>query len=104
LDSIDYYLNIPLDSIAEDIRQLNLQRLRAMLPPPDSTDVDANDPIEGETPPARDAEEGRRDGRISNSQSKESERIDRKNERLEKKRARKEKRKDFIDGVLGKGN
>ncbi len=102
LDSIAYYENLPLDSIAEDIRQINLQRLRAMLPPPDSTDMDADDPIEGGAPTG---DAGRKkDGNLSTTQNKESERIQKKNERLEKKRDRKEKRKEFFDGLLGKGN
>ncbi len=101
LDSIAYYETLSADSISEDFRQLNLQRLRALLPPPDSTDAGGDLPIEDET--STDDERGR-DGRISSSQSKESERIQKKNERLERKRERKEKRKDFIEGILGKGN
>lgn len=102
LDSIAYYENLPADSIAEDIRQLNLQRLRALLPPPDSTSINSTDgPVDEES---GEGEEGRRGGFISTSQSRESERIERKNERLEKKRERQKKRKEFIDGIFGKGN
>ena len=95
-DSIAYYEGIPLDSISEDLRQMNLQRLRALLPASDSTDVDNAEPLEGEAP----NDEG---NRLSKAKSKESEQIQKKNERLEKKRERKEKRKEFIDGILGKG-
>ncbi len=108
LDSIDYWQNIPLDSIPEEIRQANLSRLRAILAArdsinaTDSTAIDVDLPIEDGT----DENGGKRDRRMSGSdaRSQESERIKRKNEKLERKRDRKEKRKDFIDGILGKGN
>lgn len=99
IDSINYWLNVPADSISEDIRQLNLQRLRAKLPAPDSTETE-DVPIEGGAPDER----SKGDGTISQTQSEESERIERKNERLLKKRERKEKRKEFFNGLLGKGN
>ncbi len=97
LDSIAYYENVPIDSIDEDFRKMNLQRLRALLPASDSTDLDSTDPVEGEGTD----EEG---NDLSSAKSKESQRIQKQNERLEKKRERKEKRKDFIDGILGREN
>jgi penicillin-binding protein 1A len=95
LDSIAYYENVPIDSIDEDFRQMNLQRLRALLPPSDSTELDNAEPVEGEGTD----EEG---NDLSSAKSKESQRIQKQNERLEKKRERKEKRKEFIDGILGR--
>ncbi|MBI1228251.1 MAG: penicillin-binding protein [Bacteroidetes bacterium] len=99
LDSINYWLNIPADSISEDIRQMNLQRLRAKLPPRDSTDSD-DELLEGEAP----SEDGftRKGGSSSAPRSEESLRIEKENEKMLKKRERKEKRKEFFDGLLGK--
>ncbi len=100
LDSIAYYENIPLDSIEEDIRQFNLQRLRALLPPSDSTEVDGTDLLEGD---GSDDETGtKKGGNLSATKSEESLRIEKENEKMLKKRERKEKRKEFIDGILGK--
>jgi membrane peptidoglycan carboxypeptidase len=108
LDSIDYWQNIPLDSIPEEIRQANLSRLRAILAARDSINATDSTAIDTDLPTEDDTDEkgGQRDRRMSGSdaRSQESERIQRKNERLERKRERKEKRKDFIDGILGKGN
>jgi penicillin-binding protein 1A len=107
LDSIDYWTNIPLDSIPEDIRQMNLSRLRAMVAARDSINAIDTTGSEIDVPldePAR--EEGQRDRRLSGTgaRSEESERIQRQNEKLERKRERKEKRKEFFEGILGKGN
>ena len=99
-DSIAYYENIPLDSISEDIRQMNLLRLRALLPPSDSTEVDGTEPIEGGG--SDDETEGKKGGNLSATKSEEALRIEKENEKMLKKRARKEKRKEIIDGILGK--
>ncbi|MBI5914066.1 MAG: transglycosylase domain-containing protein [Bacteroidetes bacterium] len=101
LDSIQYYEQVPADSISEEVRQARLQHLRDLLlesgyQNPDSTDAEV--PLDGE--------QGNNEDSRGNAveQSKESGRIQRKNERLERKRERKEKRKEIIDGILGKGN
>ncbi len=107
LDSIDYWTNIPLDSIPEDIRQMNLARLRAMVAERDSlnaidtTSTDIDVPVDDTG-----GQGGQQDRRMSStdSRSEESQRIERKNEKLERKRERKEKRKEFFDNILGKGN
>ncbi len=102
LDSIAYWEAVPIDSIDESVRQFNIQRLRAMLPPSES-DAEEGELLEGGPPTGQ--SEKKKDGKsLTTTQSEESVRIQRKNERLEKKRDRKEKRKDFIDGLLGKGN
>ena len=98
LDSIAYYENIPLDSISEDIRQMNLQRLRAKLPPRDTTDSE-EDLLEGAPSDEKSTSKG---GDLSATKSEEALRIEKENEKMLKKRARKEKRKELIDGLLGK--
>jgi penicillin-binding protein 1A len=108
LDSIAYWENISLDSIAPEIRDINLARLRAMKATRDSirnidtTTFEIDLPLD--EPPT--GEEGQRDRRLSGTgtRSEESERIQRQNEKLERKRERKEKRKEFFEGILGKGN
>jgi len=101
IDSINYWLNVPADSIAEDIRQMNLQRLRAKLPQRDTTKNDSDEPLEGEVIPTED-KLTKKGGSPSAKKSEESLRIEKENEKMLKKRERKEKRKEIIEGLFGK--
>jgi penicillin-binding protein 1A len=101
IDSINYWLNVPADSISEEIRQMNLQRLRSKLPPRDTTGDGSDELLEGEAPD-EDGLTRKGGGGSAAPMSEESLRIQKENEKMLKKRERKEKRKEFFEGLLGK--
>ncbi len=99
IDSINYWLNVPADSISEDIRQLNLERLRAKLPPRDTTDTD-DEPLEGEAP--TDETLTRKGGNLPATKNEESLRIEKENDKMLKKRERKKSERNLLMGFWGR--